>query len=216
MSSTRTARRWLACAALAAAPLLGACGDANEPRTVAADAPPIDACALMTEDEAIRLAEQDLDPVSTAVDRRVDRETAKCSYANLGGPPFRMISLEARRYPSPAAAARAHKMTLKLLRRTEQEHAEDIVGMGESALWAGKNQQVHVLQGDLRLIVTVQLGDPRFRGEAAREIAGRALQRLAGVEPAPAPGVVPAPAEPRTGEPASPPATPPAGAPATG
>ena len=196
MSSTHTARRWLACAAVAAAPLLGACSDANEPREVAADAPPIDACALLPEDEAIRLAEQDLDPVSTAVDRRVDRETAKCSYANLGGPPFRMISLEVRRYPSLKQAARAHERTLKLLRRVERENAEDIAGLGESALWAGKNQQVHVLRGDLRLIVTVQLGDPRFRGEAAREIAARALQRLAGVEP-PAAGSEPS-TEPET------------------
>jgi hypothetical protein len=168
-----------------------ACGPRAEPPKVAADAPPIDSCALLPEEEAIQLAGEDLDPVSTALDRRVDREIAKCSYANLGGPPFRMISLEVRRYPTPELAREAQESTLKFLRRIEQDGAEDIAGLGDSALWGANSQQLHALTQDLRLIVTVQLGDRRFRGESAREITSRALERLAGGK-LPAPGVPPA------------------------
>jgi len=156
---------------------LAACGPSEQPR-VAADAPPIDACALMPEAEAIQLAGEDLDPVTTALDHRVHHEIAKCSYANLGGPPFRMISLEVRRYPSVELARAAQERTVKFLRRTEGEDGHEIPGLGESAFWGARGQQLQALSGDLRLIITVQLGDPRFRGESAREIAKKALQRL--------------------------------------
>lgn len=171
---------------------LAACGPSEQPR-VAADAPPIDACALMPEAEAIQLAGEDLDPVSTALDHRVHHEIAKCSYANLGGPPFRMISLEVRRYPSPELARGAQERTIKFLRRIEGEDGAEIAGLGESAFWGARSQQLQALTGDLRLIITVQLGDQRFRGESAREIATRALERLgpAAAAAAPTPSVSP-------------------------
>ena len=175
MNSTRTAE---VLPALLLGFALAECGGA-EPRKVAADAPPIDACALLPEAEAIQLAGEDLDPVSTALDHRVHHEVAKCSYANLGGPPFRMISLEVRRYPSAEAARGVQERALKLLRRVEGEGAETIAGLGDSALWAPRSQQLHLLTGDLRFIITVQMGDPRFRGESARDIATKALARLA-------------------------------------
>ena len=164
------------CALLSTA-ALAACGPSEQPR-VAADAPPIDACALMPEAEAIQLAGEDLDPVTTALDHRVHHEIAKCSYANLGGAPFRMISLEVRRYPTAELARGAQERTVKFLRRIEGEDGQEIAGLGESAFWGSRSQQLQALTGDLRLIITVQLGDPRFRGESAREIAKKAMQRL--------------------------------------
>ena len=175
---------WIRTASLSAllvGAALAACGPSAKPGRIAADAPEIDSCALLPEAEAIQLAGEDLDPVSTALDHRVHREVAKCSYANLGGPPFRMISLEVRRYPSADAARGVQERALKLLRRVEGEGAETIAGLGDSALWAPRSQQLHLLTGDLRFIITVQLGDPRFRGESAREIATKALDRLTAV-----------------------------------
>lgn len=171
MSARRLVRAPLAVASV----LLVACGGRPS-----APAPPveIDACELLTPREADSAAGESLQPMAGEVDAARGRHDVKCTYATLDVPP-RLVSLEVRRFPTRAAAQGAQASTASYLRSLARGLVEPVAGLGDGAVWAGASvQQLHVLAGRLRLIVTVELGPEANRQAAARTIAERALERL--------------------------------------
>jgi len=56
---------------------------------------------------------------------------------------------------------------------------QDVRGLGDAALWVGgRIQQLHVVTGNLQLIITVQSPDGTDQLDKARQIATRVLERL--------------------------------------
>ena len=163
---------------LAAALLVVAVSCAG-PSPKAADRPPIHACELLTMDEADPQGKDLLSPVSNAVDASVGAEIAKCAYGTTDLP-VRVVSLEIRRFRDPAAAKSAQRAARGMLRGLAGEEARAIEGLGDDAAWAGGRLcQLHVQSGDLRLIVSIEVGAEAEREARARTIATQALVRLA-------------------------------------
>lgn len=135
------------------------------------------ACVLLTRSQAETAAEEPLRGMATLLDRTSGTDFAKCSY----GTPDRLgktVSLEVRRHPTPAEAARVQESAVSSARRMA---AGDVlaVELGDEAFWAGaKLSQLHVRWGEVRLIVTVQMGAEADRADQASELAATALERL--------------------------------------
>lgn len=167
--------------------LLGACGT---PPPAAAPSPtpaPIDACRLMTVDDADPGGKLGLMLVRAPTELSVGQDYAKCSYGT-GDLPIMVVSLEVRRLPSAAAALRQQKGSAGVLDSLSGVEAEPVEGVGDSAMWAGgRLNQLHAVEGDLRFIVTIEVGPEGDRAERARAIALAAIERQLAPAPAPEP-----------------------------
>jgi hypothetical protein len=177
---------------LAAAVALGvAC---SRPETAAPRPAPaaIDACSLLTLEEAKAVdREIEIRQVRSAVDIGKGPGDVKCTYGILEPVP-RLIGIEVRRFPSVEWAQSAQREAATVAARLATRAITLLPGVGDEAFWAGGNvQQLHARRGDLRLVVTVELG-PHRRG-AAVAIAQRALRRLAGIPFTAAPATTAAP-----------------------
>jgi hypothetical protein len=171
-------------ALLAALLLSAACGDrAYLPITgkiserELASRPSIDACLLLLRSDVDPAGELGLTKASNLVDEHEGPFFAKCGYGRRG--PWRYVGVEVRRSLSPESAARIQQQSRPFLRRLAREPLVEVADLGEAAVWAGgKLGQLHVLQGDLRLILTIELGDD-FDGQTlAVQLARLALDRL--------------------------------------
>lgn len=132
----------------------------------------LDACTLLTEAEAEQLLDLDLRPMSAALDRQEGIGSAKCSYGRASGGRPDVLSIELRRFRSPAEA-RIPDASLALLRTLTRGDMQEIPGLGQQAWWLGRElQQVQAVDRNRRLIVTVELG-PK---ESHREVATRAAR----------------------------------------
>ncbi len=162
--------------------IAGCGGDAAAPRAdPRADlpAPDLFACELLPSEEAEAIAGEPLDQLSTPLDAEVSHHAAKCSWGPGMKTPVRVVSLEVRRFESPERARRAQQTAVEALRRYARGGLAEIPGLGDQAVWAGGALwQLHAVEGDLRLIATVELGEESRRREAAAGIVRRALQRL--------------------------------------
>ncbi len=153
-------------------------------RRPAAERPPIHACDLLTLDEADPKGADVLMPVGNAVDSSVGASVAKCAYGT-SDLPVRVVGVEVRRFASPDSAESEQRAARGMLRGLAGADAEPVAGLGDDAAWAGgRLNQLHVRAGDLRLIVSVEVGDEAKRKARAQEIAARALSRL--TKPGPA------------------------------
>jgi hypothetical protein len=160
-------------------------GCADKPSTdVAAPTPKderklINACLLLTPEEADEAAGEAVDMLASPLDVTIGVDSVKCSYGDLG-PPLRLVSVEVRRLPNPERARAAFSGSEATMRRLAVGKVESVPGLGEAAFWAGGNvQQLHTLSGDLLVRVAVELGEESKRQGAAEAIARRALERIA-------------------------------------
>jgi len=161
--------------ALALLAVAAACG----PAAKVSERPPINACELLTLDEADPNGANVLAPVGNAVDQSVGTEIAKCAYGTADLP-VRVVSLEVRRFRDAGAAQSAQRAARGMLRGLAGEEPRAEEGVGDDAAWAGgRLDQLHAQAGDLRLIVSIEVGDEATREARAKEIAVRALARLA-------------------------------------
>lgn len=181
--------RVLAALLPAVAAALAACGapPAGEaPAKPTDDRKLLNACLLLTPEEADEAAGHSVDMLASPLDTAIGVETVKCSYGDLG-PPLKLVSLEVRRLPSPARARSAYEGSEATMRRLAVGQVTPIDGLGEAAFWAGGSvQQLHALRGDLVVRVAVELGDEGKRRQAAETIVRRALDRIAADEKRPA------------------------------
>jgi len=170
----------LACGAVVLTALLAGCGTASDSReTNALHAPEqLDACALFPFAEAQELAGASIAPLSsTYEDAAGSRNLKQCAYnAGTIEHPL-LVSLEVRPAQSVRAAERRQDSSRSFLGTLSKGQVQDVPGVGDAALWAGGGiDQLHVRQGAVQLVVTMQSGtDPLA---AARQVAQRTFTRL--------------------------------------
>jgi hypothetical protein len=164
--------------------VLAACGQPGSETAPLPTPPALEACTLMTIDDADPGGQLGLVPVRAPIELPIGQDNAKCSYGTAE-PPIMVVSLEVRRLPSAAAARREQRGSEGMLGTLSGSDPQEVPGVGERAMWAGgRVDQLHVLAGEMRLIVTIEVGEESERLERARAIAQSALERL--LKPAPA------------------------------
>jgi hypothetical protein len=162
----------LALAALASCGSLPAAPDASR------ELPPLDACALLLDEDADPGGIHGLLRVRAPIELTVGQEAAKCSFGTPE-PPIMVVSLEVRRLDSAAAARKQQKGSEPMLPKLSGAPVEVVEGIGDRAVWAGgRLDQLQVLAGELRLIVTVEVGEESGRRDHATRITRSALERL--------------------------------------
>jgi hypothetical protein len=140
-------------------------GDATTPAT-----PAIDACVLLTLDDAAAVLGRGTGRMSSFAEDELGRDPSSCAYSSGATTPPDVLSLQVRRHRSPERAERALRSVASFLR------AEPVPGLGDGACFG--NGQLHVRKGPLQITVTVhaaQVADPYA---AAVQLAGKALARL--------------------------------------
>jgi len=147
----------------------GACGEkAGGPAT-----PRVVACNLFTAQDAEQVLGEPPEQMTSVLSEAHGGDPATCGY-NAGSDTSRMVSLEVRQTASPDRARRQFDSARGLLAGSQQ-----IGGLGDAAFWVGRGvDQLHVLKGDLHLIVTSHPGPEHDAQAAARTVAGRALSRV--------------------------------------
>lgn len=166
---------------LLAAGLLAGCGGASDSESQAEETPaaPINACALLTFDEAQAIAGEPVAGLSSTLDDARGRDPRQCVYnaGTLEAP--RILGIEVRQSPSARVAKRTFEASKSYLDNLAGGKLVEVPGLGEGAVWVGARiQQLHVLQGDAILIITSQ-GQPGKDLEAAKKIAAQAVERMA-------------------------------------
>ena len=187
--------------ALAFLAALASCAKQTEPAaTVAAKPEPIQACKLLPFEEADPGNLDGLIPAKSEIDVTVGEDFAKCMYSTFELPP-RSVAIELRRFASDSKARGAQESTVGYLPRLARADAETVAGVGDEATWAGGVlNQLHVRSGAMRVIVTVEVGEPETRRDRAAAVARKALERLAAPPSAPADqGAEPTPEAPAAG-----------------
>lgn len=161
--------------------LLAGCGGASdsEPQAEETPTPPINACALLTFDEAQAIAGEPVAGLSSTLDDARGRDPSQCVYnaGTLEAP--RILGVNVRQFPSARVAKRTFEASKSYLDNLGGGKLVEVPGLGEDAVWVGaKIQQLHVLRRDVVLIITSQ-GQPGKDIEAAKKIAAQAVQRIA-------------------------------------
>ncbi len=168
----------LAAALSAAFASLAGCrggGDSNQ-----LGAPPnVDACQLFTDQDAQAIAGETLAAMSSTLDEARGRNPLECIYNSGSLDQPRILSLLIRPHRSASAARDFLDSSRSTLSAMAAGKVRDVRGLGDAALWVGgRIQQLHVVAGNLELIITVQSPDGTDQLDHARQIATRALERL--------------------------------------
>jgi len=146
--------------------------------------PPLEACSLFLVEDADPGDIFGLLPVRAPVELTIGQDTAKCSYGTPE-PPIMVVSLEIRRLKSTTEAHRQQRGSESMLPQLAGAVVEVEEGVGDRAAWAGgRLDQLHVVAGEMRLIVTVEVGEESGRRDHAKRIALAALERLQQPTPA--------------------------------
>lgn len=165
---------------LLAACLLAGCGGASDSASEAEAVPtaPINACDLLTFQEAQTIAGEPVAGLSSTLDDAVGRDPSQCVYnaGTLEAP--RILGINVRQFPSARAAKRTFESSKSYLDNLGGGKLVEVPGLGEGAVWVGARiQQLHVLRKNVVLVITSQ-GQPGQDLEAAKKIASRALERM--------------------------------------
>ncbi len=142
----------------------------------------LEVCRLMSQAEAERAVDHPLAKMTSLLTDELGRDPGKCTFGTpQGEEPHGVVSLEVREYPSAEEARRAQDGTEGPLGRISGSPARKVDNLAESAYWVGGLiNQLHVLHGSFRLIVTVEVGLEVNRPDSAERLARQALGRLEG------------------------------------
>ncbi len=168
MARSRGASRALAAALIAAAGALG-CDDGSGDRA-APQPPPIDACALLTPDDARAVLGVGAGRMTSFAEDELGKDPGSCAYSTGAGSPPDMLSLQVRRYPSEDRAAGALRAVESVL------DARPVPGLGDGAYFG--QGQLHVRKGAVQLTITVHAPQVANPYAAAQQLARKALARL--------------------------------------
>jgi hypothetical protein len=166
--------------------LLAACGGSGKAPsgpTYKTDA--LEACVLFPPNEAEAFAGEGVAFMSSTLDDATSRrDPLICSYnaGTLEEP--RLVGLEVRASATPAAAQSRFEGSKSFLRNLAAGEAQDVSGLGQGAYWVGGSlHQLHVLEGNLVLVVTVQTANAAKSLYLCKQVAQRVLNRLHGLPP---------------------------------
>ena len=173
--------------ALILAGLLAACGngDSEAPARATIDPASLNACELFTVQDALQFnGGQPVAPRSSTFDDAARSGSAlTCSFNTAVATPDqpKVLGLEIKPARSPEAAARNLESSRTMLKRLTSGEIQEVPGVGEKAMFAGGTlNQLHVLKGNLVLVITAQTDNQPRSLYIAKRIAQRVLQRLEG------------------------------------
>jgi hypothetical protein len=173
MVRTCTWRRGLPAVLMVAELASIGCGEGADPQAETPAAPAVNACDLLTSQDAEQVLGEPANWMSSVLSEAQGGDPRQCGY-NAGSDTTRTISLEVRRSASADQARQRFDAARELL-----AGAQDVQGLAEEAFWLGRGvEQLHVLRGDSHLIVTSHPGPERDAMAAARTVAERAIARL--------------------------------------
>lgn len=139
----------------------------------------VDACQLFTEQDARAIAGETLAAMSSTIDEAKGRNPLECIYNSGSLDQPRILSLLIRQHRSASAARDLLESSRSTLSSMAAGKVQDVRSLGDAALWVGgRIQQLHVVTGNLQLIITVQSPDGTDQLDKARQIATRVLERL--------------------------------------
>lgn len=165
--------------------ILAACGGADGPAGPTIDPATLNACELFTVGDALQLnGGRSVAPRSSTFDdaSRTANPMA-CSFNTTAATPDqpRVMGLEIRPAKSAQAAQRTLESSRTMLKRLSGGEVQEVPGLGEKAIFAGGAlHQLHVLKGNLVLVITAQTDNQPKSLYVAKLIAQRVLQRLEG------------------------------------
>lgn len=171
---------------LALALLLAACGrESTAPEGATIDPATLNACELFTVADALQLnGGQPVAPrSSTFDDASRSGNPLACSFNTAVATPdqAQVLGLEIKPARSPEAAARNLESSRAMLNRLADGEIQEVPGLGEKAMFAGGSlNQLHVLKGNLVLVVTAQTENQPRSLYLTKLIAQRVLERLEG------------------------------------
>lgn len=174
-------RRWLSIAPLllTAALAVGCGGSDSETKKNEAQAPPLDACALFTYEDAQAIAGETLASMSSTLDDARGRDPGQCLYNSGTLDQPRIISLLIRQHRNAERAKRFQESSRSSLRAMAGAEVQDVPGLGDGALWVGgRIQQLHMVKGDRQFVITVQSPDGTDQLPRARQVAEKVLGKL--------------------------------------
>jgi hypothetical protein len=167
--------RRLLIAPLLLSALLAGCGGAGSKQAPLN----VDACQLFTEQDAQSIAGDTLAAMSSTLDEAKGRNPLECIYNSGSIEQPRILSLLIRPQRSKGAARDFLESSRSALTSMSGGKAQDVPQLGDGALWVGgRIQQLHMVTGNLQLIITAQSPDGTDQLDKARQIAARVLERL--------------------------------------
>ena len=189
---------------LALALILAACdGGSDTPEGAAIDPATLNACELFTVADALQFnGGQAVAPRSSTFDDAARSGSAlTCSFNTAVATPDqpKVLGLEIRPARDARAAARTMESSRTMLKRLSGGEVQEVPGLGEEAMFAGGElQQLHVLKGNLVLVITAQTDNAPKSLYVAKLIAQRVVQRLDGAPGAQGVPVTAEPAQPQS------------------
>ena len=165
---------------------LTACGgsDATDPNETAAgpafDPTTLQACELFTIEDALSLnGGKRVSTMSSTLEEASGRNNLVCSYNAGSRARPRLLGLEIRPARTPAAAARQLEGSRGYLKRLAGGEIQEVPGAGDKAMWVGGEfHQLHMLRGNLLLVISAKTDNPPRSLYIAKLAAKRVLERL--------------------------------------
>lgn len=141
----------------------------------------LDACHLFTPQDAMGLASgKSVNPMTSTLDDAAGgRNPLICAYNSGRSDAPRVLSLEVRPAKSVQDARRRFDSGQSYLKTLAGKEMQTVPGLGDEALWIGGTlQQMHVLKGNLHLVITAETENLPKSLYVGKVIAERALGRL--------------------------------------
>lgn len=165
---------------------VSACGGGSDSADSGAAAGPtfdpatLQACQLFTVEDAIGFnGGKRVATMSSTLEEASGGNHLVCTYnAGTRARP-RLLGLDIRPAKSPRAAARQLESSRGFLKRLAGGEIQEVPGIGDKAVWAGGDiQQLHVLRGNLVLVISAQTDNAPRSLYIAKVAAKRVLERL--------------------------------------
>lgn len=163
------------------ASLLTACGGGTEtPAGSTFDPATLNACELFTVEDALSFAGGPVSAMRSTLDEAsVSPNPLVCSFNAGTREQPRPFGLEIRPATSAKAAARRLESSRGFLKRLSGGEIQEVPGVGDKAMFAGGElHQLHVLRGNLVLVISAKTDNPPKSLYVSKLIAQRVLERL--------------------------------------
>jgi hypothetical protein len=140
---------------------------------------PIDACTLLTAADAEAILGGPVEkPVTSGHPLPVAGHSSRCAYLT-SRPPLKVVNLLVEQLATPREAASAFEQTRRISKTVSGAPPEDLAGLGERAFWEGGSiAKLHVLKGNLWLVIGCSLGPALDQEAPARQTAARILDHF--------------------------------------
>jgi hypothetical protein len=137
---------------------------------------PIDACSLLTAgDAAVLLGGPVENPTVSGHPLPVAGNSSRCAYLTKS-PPLKVVNLLVEQLATPREAMSAYDHTRSISKLVSGMEPQDIPNLGDKAFWEGGSiDKLHVLKGNLWLVIGCSVGPGRDQQAPATQTAAKIL-----------------------------------------